>query len=394
MATDTAPKVLLVISHIALGGAESVAVTLAEGAADKVNFLLFSVMDYEQRTDVGEALKSRLNEAKVPIATGTRLSFKKGGFLLAAFKLRNLILREQPDIIHVHTEMPELTLAIAISTIPIARRPHVLRSVHNTMLWSGWQSIGYWVTRRLLRASIAGVSKAALAADLRLRIDAGLPISSPEYSELIYNGVANPSRVKEPRESESPTGSLDSTPKRLLFAGRFEYQKGVDLLPEILSTAARYTKAQAEVTFIGDGSLRKKVEDDIHSASIRWPVIFRDAIPNLAEILPDYDLIIMPSRFEGLGLVAIEARLAGVPVVAFAAPGLLEVIPESDPFSISIDSIKEFSAAISNYLDDPYLFDKLAFESISNYAERFSIPTMIDKYVCLYNKIIGKRSNA
>jgi glycosyltransferase involved in cell wall biosynthesis len=73
---------------------------------------------------------------------------------------------------------------------------------------------------------------------------------------------------------------------------------------------------------------------------------------DLAGRLRSFDAIVMPSRFEGLGLVAIEALCAGVPVLATNAPGLNEALPDWYPGRCAVDDPAALAAMISGFVRD------------------------------------------
>ena len=382
-------QVLVVISHLAVGGAENIAITLAESATDSVDFTIFVVLSQTPDLEVEEDLKRRLKLSGINLYFGTAVNFKRGGVVLAAWRLRQVILNKLPDVIHVHTEVPELTLAVALLSLPPRWSKRVIRTVHNTLLWSGWNGIGRWVTRRLESAVVACVSKAAMEANALLRITAGAKNSSPIYPYLVYNGVSIPRHTKSSRSdnryANNQFGTAANKPvARLLFAGRFEAQKGVDQLRLILDRAHSAMPSQADVTLIGSGSMRASVQAELENTLISWPITFLDSLPNLGEHLADYDLVLMPSRFEGLPLLAIEALLAGVPVVAFAAPGLSEVIPPTNLLSAPAGDIDAFAERIVSFLKDPSDFFVDVQSRRREMTALFSIDTMKNQYIDIY----------
>ena len=107
------PRVLHVITHLAMGGAENVALGLIDSLRDDIDFALFAVVDHREPGPVGRAMAARLTGWGVPFAFGTRRGFKSGGVVQAAWALARTVRRFRPNVIHVHTEIPELTLAVA-----------------------------------------------------------------------------------------------------------------------------------------------------------------------------------------------------------------------------------------------------------------------------------------
>lgn len=311
-------KVIHVISHLDLGGAEEVAITLTEALSSQLEHVMFAVLTAED-TPVGETYAARLAAVGVPTITGTHLAMKSGAALPAAWKLRALAWRTRPDVIHVHTEVPETVLAVARTLgLPNCR---LVRTVHNTNLWPAWRRVGRWVEGRLRDLDAVAVSQGAQEGLWQFQDGCNLQRTPAAQCHVVYNGIRSYGLARRP----SP--GADSR-VRVLFAGRLEEQKGGDLLPAILAAAAPLVDRNIELTVAGSGAQRGGLEAwaaSVNAANLRVQV--RPPIPNLAAVLSsgEYDLLLMPSRFEGLALVALEALMAGVPVVASRVPGLSEI---------------------------------------------------------------------
>src|SRR5262249_45158294 len=153
-----------------------------------------------------------------PVHSGTRLPQKFGGMLTSGIALARVITRRRPALIHVHTEDAEASYAVAATLLPSIDSIPLVRTIHNTTLWPRWSSIGRWCERRMPHAFVACVSQSKekdFIANWQPRWE----------SVVIYNGVG----MQCPPRPASDTNRL-----RILFAGRFEEQKGVQLLPTIV----------------------------------------------------------------------------------------------------------------------------------------------------------------
>lgn len=117
---------------------------------------------------------------------------------------------------------------------------------------------------------------------------------------------------------------MDSNGKPIVigFAGKFVHIKGVD---DLVAAAARLPRDERwELRLIGDGPLRPSIESLVSTHQLRDRVRFlgfrnTDEIP---ELLSEVDVMVMPSRVEPRGLVAIEAMAAGAAVVVSSATGV------------------------------------------------------------------------
>ena len=118
-------------------------------------------------------------------------------------------------------------------------------------------------------------------------------------------------------------------PSHLLFYGRLDsYQKGLDILLEAYARTRRDMQEAPELVIAGRGD-RGRVEEAVASAGldgvrIEAPVTRERVLELLSQAL----LLLMPSRFEGLPVVPMEAMAAGVPVIASHVGGLGEIVDD------------------------------------------------------------------
>lgn len=367
-------RVLHVITHLALGGAEGVAMGLIKTLRPQVDSAVFVVLRHADPGALGREMMARFEADGIPYAFGVGGQFKKGGVVLAALALVRTLKAVNPDVVHLHTEIPELTFAVACALSAHARRVPLLRTVHNCVLWIAWPQIGRWVTERLAHGEAIAVSHAAADADHAIRTRRARPRAA-----VIYNGVARPMPAPElPR----------SNTFRLLFAGRFVDQKGADLLPAILAIAYSQTERRdVEVTIAGTGILRDAIMHELTGKLSGWNVQIVEPIARLADRLHDFDGVLAPSRFEGFGLLPVEALLAGVPVVTTDAPGLVETVPASYPLRTEVGDVNGLGALVALMIRQPAKFRAIAERYAIELAERFDPATMAAAYATRYHAL-------
>jgi len=107
--------------------------------------------------------------------------------------------------------------------------------------------------------------------------------------------------------------------------GRLTAQKRVHLVLEAL---ARMSDLTVRLTIVGDGPERPRLEATARALGVAERVTWTGQLPSdrVGAALVDADLVLLPARHEGLGLVAIEALLAGVPIlICTDGGGLLDV---------------------------------------------------------------------
>lgn len=381
-------KVVQVITHLDLGGAEEVAISLTEALDQKIDFTFFAVLGIAGN-QIGQDFLRRLTSLGIPIYSGTTVGMKFGGSLHAGWRLSQLLKRVRPDVVHVHTEIPEMTYACA-TLFGVPAGVKLVRTIHNSALWPAWARVGQWAEHRMIGAKVAAVSQAGLDGLWKFQKERNQPLTPVADSEVIYNGVArkvNPSDYALPAQFSRP----EDQPVRVLFAGRFEEQKGVDLLPEIVKCAAQNTTRRVRLQIAGSGAKAKELQQWSAQPQVSWQVEITEPIPSLARRLQDgqYDIVLMPSRFEGLALVAIEALLAGVPVVATRVPGLGEVFPEDYPLLAPSEDGQAIGRLLALAINQLPKYRAWTRESIPQLHQRFSHQGMADKYFSLYQRSVA-----
>ena len=386
-----------VITHLDLGGAEEVAIALSEQLRYLYDIQFFAVSGV-RNTTIGKTMQARLRAAEVPVYSGTRLELKRGGFVQAAARLAALRWRLRPDIVHLHTEIPELTHALSRGFAPEAgkerRPPHAraaltTRTLHNTTFWGPWRGMGVRVERCLLSVPLAACSQGALEGMKAFRAINALPALAADRGRVIYNGVAPASFQADPE-----CGAASERPLRVMFAGRLEPQKGVDLLPAILAHAASVGHPAAELNIYGAGSLEPELARWAAQGVPGWNIRILPPTPELRSEMARHDLLLMPSRFEGLPLVAAEALMAGLPVVASRAPGMTEVFPADYPLLAPVADTQALGNLLTQVLSNPYSFRAQAQRWVAPTTEKFGLARMAREYGQLYQDLLDGRSLA
>jgi glycosyltransferase involved in cell wall biosynthesis len=381
--TNAAPRVLHVITHLALGGAERIALNLAHGLRSNFAPGIFAVNGIAS-DEIGAACQEELAQQKTPLFCGPRIRVKHGGLIPCAIAAARAVRDFRPHLLHVHTEIPEATIATMFALQPSSRQIPVVRTIHNAVYWGSWPRLGRWCDRQLADAHIAGVSRAALEAfhQLRAASSARAPAEPPM---VIHNAVHVPAPAVE---SSPPTRRPDMV--RVLFAGRFETQKGADLIPAILSRVRLPAGQTGELTLYGDGSEAPTLRALALSPPSGWRVHVAAPRPNLTASLHEFDLVLMPSRFEGLSVFAIEALLAGVPMVAAAAPGLREQLPADHPWLGEPGDAVDLARVLQAALNHRDLWRSVAARSREFARTHFDPETMFAAYAELYRRSLPR----
>lgn len=380
---DRRPRVLQIVTRLGLGGAESITLSLIRGLHQDFEFGVFAVRGIE-RSATGHAMQQDLIALGVPIFCGPALTLKQGGMFFAGLRARRVIQEFSPAIVHLHTEIPESTYAMILALQPRRTRLPIVRTIHNSDYWKFSPRLGRWCERRMGESFVACISRDAQAAFTAHR-ERSLPGPLPVPPTVIYNGVSTPERSVLSRPFNS------TAPIRILFAGRFEKEKGADLLP----TAIRHVSPLpmgAELVLHGHGSFGPTLQSLAANPPLGWTIHVRAAVTDLPARMSEFDLVIVPSRAEGLSLVAIEAMLMGVPVVGTDAPGLREALPPDHRWRAPAGEARGFAAQLQRAMHEPEQWRAVAAHAQAFARHRFDYATMLNAYAALYRQAIAHES--
>jgi glycosyltransferase involved in cell wall biosynthesis len=183
----------------------------------------------------------------------------------------------------------------------------------------------------------------------------------------------------------------------LLFVGRLNAQKGAaDLLSALARPALREALGEGLVHLVGEGADRepliaRAIELGI-SDRLRWHGVLNPEA--LAALYQRAIAVVMPSREEGLGLVAVEAQLCGAAVVAYDSGGIRDVVnPAFGGTLVKVGDLDALAAAITLLLLDPASASDRGRRAHDVMAARFSPDAVAAHYLSLY-RAEGPLSNS
>jgi glycosyltransferase involved in cell wall biosynthesis len=199
-------------------------------------------------------------------------------------------------------------------------------------------------------------------------------------SSVIRNALKHP--VVEPRP-------LSFDPPRIFFLGRLVPEKGLDwALSALPAVFRRFPNARFIVA--GDGPDSEKLKAQTVSLSLAPWVEFLGAVSpeSVPSLLNDATLVVMPSRIEGFGLVALEAAMMGRPVVAARIGGLPEVVVDGQTgLLVEQCDIDSLAQAILRLLGDRELARQFGEAARRRALEVFDWKRYVDSYDALYRQL-------
>ena len=264
-------------------------------------------------------------------------------------QLRRVIREQKPDVIHAHDMRASFICALCCGSIPLIS--HIHNNAYNSRGLSP-KSVAYllagWKARHIF-----WVSRSSFEGYFFHRLFQG-------KSSVLFN-IIDLNQVFQKRDQDAQDYSYDA-----IYIGRLTYQKNPQRLIE-LCALARERKPDFHLAVVGTGELEPEVKALTAQLGLEANVSFLGFQSNPMKMLSDSKCMILPSRWEGTPMCALEAMALGVPVVSTPTDGLLDLLDEGENGFLSDDDavLAEKMVLLAS---DPVLREKLS----ANAAEKAS----------------------
>lgn len=266
------------------------------------------------------------------------------------------VLAEHPvDVVHVHAGVVSPFAWGAIRAATKAGLP-TLVTVHS--VWGPLASPGFGVTDGLLRWSRWGATLSAVSGVAAARIHAAVP--NAEEVLVVPNGI-DPSLWQV---AHIPAGS---TALRVTSVMRMAPRKRTMPLVRVIESALhRLDDLTVTAVLVGDGPERAGAERYVRERGLGQAISFAGRLPRarILEVFARSDVYVQPSVKESFGLAALEARSAGLPVVARSQTGTTEFVRDGIE-GLLADDDRGLADAIVRLGRDRRLLDAIARNNVS-----------------------------
>jgi|CXWK01.1.fsa_nt_gi glycosyltransferase involved in cell wall biosynthesis len=299
------------------------------------------------------------------------------------YKLYETLRAERPDILHLNSSKMGAMGALAGR---LARVPKIIFTGHG-WAWNENRSflsktlitIIHWLTVLLTHHTITVSQKTKSEVER-------LPFINPSKLELIYNGVHDVDYI----ERFAARAELGSTISEKFWIGtisELHKNKGLDTLVRAFADLAA-VHPNTTLVIIGEGEERRSLTSLIARLGLRKQVHLLGFKENASRFLKSLDVFVLSSRTEAFPYVILEAGLAQLPVVATRVGGIPEVIIDQNN-GLLVPSGNTFATAnaLRILLEDSAQAAELGHNLRKTVEERFSVDTMVQKTIAVYNLI-------
>lgn len=350
-------EIWLFIDSQTFGGIETHVLELAKGLlnhGNKVRVVLLTQYMPEP------SIIGRLNESALPYSHLQDLSKVQGNPIA---QLRSAVEQYQPQLIHAHGYKASI---VSKSTKLLSRQvPLCQISTYH----AGETPTGRVWVYDLLDRYTSWVSNHSLV------VSSKISRKLPTRSTLLNNFVSIPVDFQAPALSDTQKAQNNQLGHyRFGFVGRLSHEKAAD---RFITLAKNFE--QHQFNLFGDGPERSQLAQN-SPANCQ----FHGHQNDMAAVWPRIDVLIIPSRYEGLPMAALEAMVRGIPVIATAVGNLPQLIDHGSNGYIS-HSESELTANLNAWLDlspsDKEIMSAKARQSIiDDYSPHAVIPQLLNCY--------------
>lgn len=326
-------KIIVFNYALEMGGTDRVAVELSKifsTGGMEVSFLSMKKFDHDyydldssvRRIDLGFEADDQKKRG---------LSYLGFGALKAFIKMIFLIIREKPD--YLISNWTSVNCFALLATLPFNVRVVCIEHMHFDQppkFWKLCRRLIYWSAHR-----IVCLTDQDLHEYRRLGFKA----------EKIYNPLTVDVLNLSKRQG-----------KKFIAVGRLELQKGFDILINSFKAVVSQ-HADACLEIYGEGTQRDTLWCLISDLGLEASVVLKGGTKNISQAYSQADYFVLSSRFEGFGLVIVEAQAHGLPVVSFDCPrGPSEIITDKiNGLLVENGSYKDLSIKMIELIDNPQL---------------------------------------
>lgn len=371
-------RILFAVNSLSAGGAESFVAATAKALAKNGHCILIyayaGILDKK-----GYKLKDELLRHNIPVVTPKATTIPRK--LLVPFHFVWVARRFLPDIIHCNLDQSSLLVMLCALSGSLPKTTSYMRTLHSVYLLPTLPLQLHERIRRFYSVNVA-CSRQVLAEH---------PHSNTGKTILIENGIDldTLSVHVSPQEIRS-RHHIPQDAVVFINIGSFLLRK--EVLPKsqdvIVEAVSRLRHLNILTLLVGDGPARKMIEDKARAKNVADRIIFFGLTENPLDLILASDIVVMPSRFEGLSIACIECACSGKPMILsnipaferFRGPSTISVPPDD---ASALTNAMAYSARILKHLR----VEALARQSY--FRDQFDIGHLVSAYENIYLHLSG-----
>ena len=350
--------IIHIITAFGIGGAEKLLLNTINEQVKTHNVHLIYL---KPLNELGHLLDKKVVVKNIPLS------------IVTVFRLNRYFKKAHPDVIHTHLSHADIIGSMA----SVGSNAKVFTTIHSTKFRdNAFDSILFLICAivfRVYKINVISISKSVKKVVLRKFY------LQQKRSLLLYNAL-------QFVETETELKNKEDNKINLLFVGRLEKAKSVHTLLEALYVLKKKDDtSNFYLTIVGEGSLRKSLEQRTKELQIEELVEFVGAQQETQPYFNSSDIFILPSIWEGFGIVILEAFRAKLPVVASNIEGPSELIQHNiNGLLFEKGNAIELSKKIGSLIVDNNMRHFLGENGYKSFTRKYHIKNYVEKLNRLY----------
>lgn len=313
-----------------------------------------------------------------------RIIIKRDYDLRVIFHIREYLRYIQPDMVHTHLIHADLYGLIASK---LARIKRVIASRHNDDPFR-YHSIVRKVSRVLWWLSDGGIAIASSIRDFVVTVEG----ANYDKIDVIHYGIdyawTPDEMIQQARASIRQELQLDDETVLLGMVCRLVEQKGIPYTLEAFRCIYDYFP-DTHLIMAGDGELAGELKQQAKTLGISERVHWLGWREDAPTIIASLDIFLMPSLWEGFGLVLLETMSARVPIIASRVSAIPEVIVDGESgWLVKARDVDGLSQALYHLLMDRPFRKHMGLLGEDHLQQTFSADLMVEKTIAVYNRVL------
>ena len=295
-------------------------------------------------------------------------------------RLVSLLCRVRPEVVHTHLAAAGVVARLAARSLG---RPRLVSTLHNS---SDWEEKSRGLVRLADRTTLRLCDRVVTVSDAVRAALARLAPGLARRAVTVHNGIdLDEFREAGRRRADSRLRLGYGDGDFVVGAvARLDRRKGLDVLLEAAARAAR-DKPGLRILVVGDGPERVRLEALARLRGLGDRVHFAGDQARVLPFLAAMDVLVAPSRSEGLGVAVIEGLAAGLPVLASRVGGIPEVIEHGvSGRLLPPGDVAAWAQALVELAADPVSRARLA-EGAARRARAFALSASASALMELYD---------
>lgn len=343
------PKIMHVLKSSIYSGAENVVITIMKNLGHEYDFLYVATEG---------SIREKLEKECVPFA------------LVGVFNhnsLQRMIHEWQPDVVHAHD------FSATVLCASVYGQFYLISQLHYDPPW-----VKHWNVKTILYLFC------------KRKIGTVLTVSEKIFQSMVFAKrfedrriiMGNPIDVKTIRQMAAQPFPEKEARCDLIFVGRFVEQKDPQRFVELIATLKQCGWSTIQSWMLGDGELRTECETMIENLGLQDNISIKGFQKNPYVYMKRAKVLCITSRWEGFGLVALEANLLGIPVLSTRNAGCSEIF--GDEAEELCDTDNQFIQKLKNFYQTSEVYQAWQKRALERGNQYDNVDNYMVKLSCIY----------